>query len=220
MRFYAPFVKEGSLCFDIGAHLGNRSDAWLALGAKVVAVEPQPACIDYLKRHFGANPRFTLLEAALGERPGRLPLFVSELTPTISTLADESWRKVMADKTSFHVQWDQRIEVPVYSLEQLIEEHGVPDFCKLDVEDFELAILKGLSTPIPNLSFEYFIPSILSALDCVDEIDRLGQYVFNWSFGESQQFETETWISAAEMKAILSQYGEEDRSGDVYARLL
>ena len=55
MRFYAPFVPAGSLCFDIGAHLGNRSDAWLRLGAKVVAIEPQPACIRFLKKHFLKN---------------------------------------------------------------------------------------------------------------------------------------------------------------------
>ncbi|MEM6343684.1 MAG: FkbM family methyltransferase [Bacteroidota bacterium] len=219
-RFYAPFVPKGSLCFDIGAHLGNRSDAWLALGAKVVAVEPQPACIRYLKRHFEDNPDFTLLEAALGERSGRLPLYVSELTPTISTLADESWRQAMADKTSFHVQWDQTIEVPVYSLEQLIEQYGIPDFCKLDVEDFELPILKGLQTAIPSLSFEYFIPSIQSALACIEELERIGAYEYNWSFGESQRFEREKWINSSEMKAILAGYGENDRSGDVYARLL
>ena len=33
--------KPASLCFDIGAHAGNRVRCWRALGARVVAVEPQ-----------------------------------------------------------------------------------------------------------------------------------------------------------------------------------
>ena len=44
-RFYAQFIQPGDLCFDLGAHLGNRANAWLALGAKIVAVEPQPSCV-------------------------------------------------------------------------------------------------------------------------------------------------------------------------------
>ena len=41
-RFYASFVKEGALAFDIGAHVGSRVRTWRSLGARVVAVEPQP----------------------------------------------------------------------------------------------------------------------------------------------------------------------------------
>ncbi|MDX1409268.1 MAG: hypothetical protein R3330_14075, partial [Saprospiraceae bacterium] len=46
-RFYTGFVQEGMLCFDIGAHLGNRTRAFRDLGASVVAVEPQPLCLRY-----------------------------------------------------------------------------------------------------------------------------------------------------------------------------
>ena len=42
-RFYGQFVGPGDLAFDIGAHLGDRVQAWTDLGARVVAVEPQSA---------------------------------------------------------------------------------------------------------------------------------------------------------------------------------
>jgi hypothetical protein len=32
-QIYAPFVRPGDLCFDIGAHLGDRLRAWSKLGA-------------------------------------------------------------------------------------------------------------------------------------------------------------------------------------------
>lgn len=40
-RFYGQFVRPGDLCFDVGAHAGNRVRAWRALGARVLAIEPQ-----------------------------------------------------------------------------------------------------------------------------------------------------------------------------------
>ena len=41
--FYARLVRPGDLCFDLGAHVGNRVRSWRRLGAHVVAVEPHPA---------------------------------------------------------------------------------------------------------------------------------------------------------------------------------
>ena len=32
-RLYAQFIKPGDLCFDVGAHVGNRLRAWDSLGA-------------------------------------------------------------------------------------------------------------------------------------------------------------------------------------------
>ena len=42
-QLYARFVKPGDLVFDIGAHVGDRVAAFRRLGARVVALEPQPA---------------------------------------------------------------------------------------------------------------------------------------------------------------------------------
>jgi hypothetical protein len=46
---YGRFVKPGDLVFDIGAHVGDRVAAFRRLGARVVAVEPQPALVRTLR---------------------------------------------------------------------------------------------------------------------------------------------------------------------------
>ena len=51
-QFYSKFVKRGDLCFDIGTNIGTRIDVFLALGASVVAVEPQTICIKYLQKKY------------------------------------------------------------------------------------------------------------------------------------------------------------------------
>ncbi|MDX2287159.1 MAG: FkbM family methyltransferase [Bacteroidia bacterium] len=219
MRFYSQFVRPGSLCFDIGSHLGNRIWAWRALGARVVALEPQPQCLAFLQRRFGQDPEVALLGQAAGAKPGILPLHISRLTPTISTLSDSSWRRVMRDATSFRVSWDYSVQVEVVTLDKLIARFGVPDFCKIDVEDFEVQVLNGLTRPLPALSFEYFTPTLYRAQECIARLESLGDYEYNWSFGESQQMQSAGWLEAEAMLEVLSGYTPSDPSGDIYARL-
>ena len=54
-RLYAQFVKPGDLVFDVGAHVGDRVGAFRRLGARVVAVEPQPALVTTLKLIYGRD---------------------------------------------------------------------------------------------------------------------------------------------------------------------
>ena len=56
-RLYAEFVKPGDLVFDIGAHVGDRVRAFRRLGARVIAIEPQPALARTLRLLYGRDPR-------------------------------------------------------------------------------------------------------------------------------------------------------------------
>ena len=93
----------------------------------------------------------------------------------------------------------------------------MPAFCKIDVEGYELEVLQGVSQPLPALSFEYVAAAKPMALACLERLEALGTYRFNWSAGESHQWETAVWLTAADMKASLAQI--ESGSGDIYARL-
>lgn len=42
--FYSSFIKQGDICFDVGANVGNRITPLLHIGAKAAAVEPQQQC--------------------------------------------------------------------------------------------------------------------------------------------------------------------------------
>ena len=220
VRFYSQFVKAGDLCFDLGAHLGNRTNAWLALGAKVIAVEPQPTCIRYLKKKFGQNEKVIIVEEAIGAEVGETTLYVSELTPTVSTLADKQWRDTIDEETSFEVHWDQEVDVKVITLDELIAKYGLPAFAKMDIENYEVEALKGLSQALPALSIEFFPATIERAIECIELLEELGNYEFNWSFGESQQLNNEKWLNASAIKKVLSQITRDDPSGDFYARVV
>lgn len=213
-------MRPGDLCFDIGAHLGNRTRAWLALGARVVAVEPQPACLRLLRRWYGGHPGVTLLDQALAARPGVQTLLVSERTPTVTTLARGWSEHLRRNVDSFAaVTWDREIQVNATTLDELIRRYGEPAFCKIDIEGFEAEALRGLSRPLPALSFEYLPGAREAGLACVERLEALGRYRYNWSPGERLRLHGDAWLDAAGIIDLLGALPAQADSGDVYARL-
>jgi len=216
-RFYAPFVARGTLCFDIGAHVGNRVRCWRTLGARVVAVEPQPDFVRILERLFGRDPAVSIVPAAVGRDEGSAELLVSERTPTVTTLSRDWIERIGATPSFRGVAWTQGPTVPVTTLDALIARFGVPAFVKIDVEGLELAVLEGLSQPVRALSFEYLPAARDIALGCIDRLGALGRYRFNWSVGETHRLVEPEWVDPDALHERLVALADGARSGDVYA---
>ena len=214
---YSQWLQPGDLVFDIGAHVGNRTRAFAALGCRVVAVEPQPHVAALLRVLAGRVPDVTVVEAAVADRPGRARLAVSDRTPTVSTTT-EAWRDARGQEAGFAgVEWNRVIEVEATTLDALIATHGEPAFVKLDMEGGEVAALHGLTVPVRGVSFEYLGSALEAAEACASLLTRLAPYRFNWSAGESSRLGSDTWLDPEALVARLSAAAPADH-GDVYAR--
>jgi FkbM family methyltransferase len=220
VRLYSPFVAPGGLAFDVGAHAGNRVRAFRSLGARVVAVEPQPDFVRLLEALYGGDHSVTIVPAAVGRAIGAATLLASERTPTVTTLSAGWATRVGADASFRGVRWTPGARVPVTTLDALIAAHGRPDFVKLDVEGYEAEALVGLSTPVAALSFEYLAAARDVALDCIDRLGALGRYAYNWSAGERQRLAERAWLEPDAIRAWLRTLPADAGSGDIYARLL
>src|SRR4051795_9375937 len=84
-QLYRRFVQPDDLVFDIGAHVGDRIAAFRRLGARVVAVEPQPALAKTFRLFYGRDPKVTLEETAVGRQSGTIELSLNIDNPTVST---------------------------------------------------------------------------------------------------------------------------------------
>jgi FkbM family methyltransferase len=214
--FYSQFISKGSLCFDIGAHTGNRTFTWLGLGAKVVALEPHPQLAKFLLKRASRSPGAIILEKAVSDKPGRELFKISSRYPSISTLSDE-WTRVMTDFDP-SVKWQPEIEVITTTLNDLIQKYGIPGFIKIDVEGYEVKALKGLSYPIRVLSFEFFPTTLKNTMECLTLLDVLGDYRYNWSLTESLRLISTEWLTSMEMRKLIMNYSGR-KSGDIYAKL-
>jgi FkbM family methyltransferase len=218
-NFYADFIKSGNLCFDIGAHLGNRASIWEKLGAKVIAVEPQPACIKFLEKKFIDSANVQIIKKGIGKEIGKHTMHISSLNPAVSTFSKNDWMNRMREAASFSLQWDQTVEIEITTLDKLIETYGVPDFCKIDTEGYEAEVLAGLSNAIPMLCFEVISIHKDIIEPCFEKLNQLGKYEYNWSVGESLNLEFDKWTHSSEVLSAIYHYPKKIFSGDIYARL-
>ncbi len=222
-RFYRRFVPAGGLAFDVGAHAGNRVAAFRQLGARVVAVEPQPDFVRLLQRRFGNDDHVTLLPLALGRSPGQAQLLASLRTPTVSTLSADFVARAGAADSFRGVRWAAGPVVAVDTLQALIARHGCPDFVKIDVEGHELEVLMGLQQALPALSFE-FLPAVRDvALGCIDRLEALagpGRYRYAVSLGERLRLLQPQGLPAQALRDWLHALPADAPSGDVHAWLM
>lgn len=215
-RLYAQFIAPGDLVFDVGAHVGDRIASFRRLGARVVAVEPQPAPYRTLRMMFGRDRNISLVRSAVGRAIGTAEMKLNLGNPTISTLSRD-FIEASRDAPGWEGEaWRDTIEVPVTTLDALIETHGRPSFIKLDIEGFESEALAGLSAPVPGLSFEFTTIQRPVALACIERCSALGYRTFNAALGESQALGE--WREAQAMADWLEALPREANSGDIYAQ--
>lgn len=191
VELYSAFVRRGDIVFDVGANVGERTEAFVRLGAKVIAVEPNAGCCSDLRQLFRFS-RVTVEQAAAGAQQGAVPLRCCG-DNTMSSMSDRWIHAVKASR--FHdMAWNDVRMVRVLTLDSLIEKHDEPSFIKIDVEGFENEVLTGLTRPVHGISFEYTPELFDLAVECVNRVRKLGNYEFNFIVGQSLRLGMENWI--------------------------
>jgi FkbM family methyltransferase len=213
-------VPPGGLVFDVGAHVGDRTASFRRLGARVVALEPQPGAARALRLIHGRDPGVTLVEAAVADAEGVTRLHLNLANPTVST-TEVDFIAAASGAPGWQGQvWGGEVAAPTVTLDALVAHHGRPDFVKIDVEGAEDRVLAGLSRPVPSLSFEATTIRRDVALRCLDRLAALGAWSFNASRGETLRLEFDTWLDAPGMRAWLAALPAAANAVDVVARCI
>lgn len=158
----ATLLPRGGTFIDIGANIGMATlSAASAVGpeGKIIAFEPNPAVADIFRRSMRRNGLESIVElhnAAIADTDGTMPMFVPSSNHGESSLAGGSEGRE-----------GKSIDVTTTTAAFLLELPRI-DLVKIDVEGFELHVLKTLRSTL-----ERFRPPVIS--EVMDEhLSRAG----------------------------------------------
>ena len=211
-EFYSGLIRPNDLIFDVGANVGEFTKTFLALGARVIAIEPVPSCVKALGRI--RNKRLHVIPNALGSSSGKTTLHINPRRPTLSTVS-ESWLAIAKRAERFKAEeWSEAIEVTVTTLDDLIAQNGSPAYIKVDVEGFEPEVLAGLTRLPALLSFEYNCEFVEATTKCLS-LPSFAEAQFNFRpAGHETSFAFPWTKNRGELVATLKDH----ESGDVFVR--
>ena len=198
-----------NIVFDVGASVGDKTAIFARLANRVVSIEPSPAAVALLQRRFAHNPKVTIVAKGVGDSDKTAQFNVFDAADAYNTFS-QKWAAALSrpdgkvnrpSKVTYSV-----MNIPMTTLEQLINAHGAPDYIKIDVEGYELPVIKGLSKSAPLISFECNLPEFK---DETKEIIGLlsncsPKAVYNFTTTEPPRaFASPSWLDSDKMSAIV-----------------
>jgi len=218
--------RKGGLIFDIGANHGQKTFAFLALGAHVVAIEPDDANQKRLKDRFlryRMSPKpVQLVAKAVSERASVATMWVDTPGSAKNTMSPKWVATLREDPKRFgeRFEFSGSREVETTTVDDLMATYGVPFFIKIDVEGHEISVLRGMTRPVPYLSFEVNLPEFATeGLECIRLLNNIQENgEFNYTGDSAFSFLLAEWVPYQQFVRV---FGEmQNRSVDVYWRTL
>ena len=169
-----------NLAFDIGYNLGDFSKGLLRMFPEtcIVGVEANHILLPYTFK----NENVVVVNAAVSDQSNITIEFYISPIHTISTA-----NKIWMDGRFRGSRWDQPIKVLTITLDDLITNYGEPDLIKIDVEGYELSVLKGLTKKSGIILFEWTEETFhKETLKCIDYVKNLGYTQFAYTNSKTE----------------------------------
>ena len=179
-------MPSNGLIFDIGANLGYTTKIFDSISGTVIAVEPDSINLNCLRARHGRNQNIKILPKAISDKIGEEKIYLQDYGDSLHTLSSK-WKTYLEnnknDRWNDSLNFSKSTCIQTTTLDELIKEYGIPYFIKIDVEGYEEKVLKGLTNPIPLISFEANLPEFLEeTIACIEYLNKLDtNATFNYS---------------------------------------
>jgi FkbM family methyltransferase len=199
--FYKKHLGNPGLVFDIGANVGDHTRNLSRIATKVVTVEPDKQNLRILKSRFGSRGNISIVPKAISNQRGTATFYSEGAGSPFNSLSSK-WVETLGNDTESRFKkksFNLKYEVDTITVEDLIEQYGVPDFVKVDVEGFEKQVFEPLQHCIPVINFESNLPEFAAeTIWIISKLNSLSPgYRFNF-FKDYSGFELDRDVNAAE----------------------
>jgi FkbM family methyltransferase len=164
------------LIFDIGYNSGLFSMIMLSTfeNCKIIGIDANKTYINLSPK---ASSKIKVLNYAISDKNNEIiNFYICDANLGISS-TNEEWMNTIRHKSYFDKS--KRIEkIKTITLDKLIENYGIPDLIKLDIEGSEYKALCGLSKKCGTILFEWSEEYFSNALLCVERLKSIGYTLF------------------------------------------
>lgn len=182
------------IIFDIGANKGLFTDKCLSINKinKLIAIEPNPRLYEYLKNKYKNNETVIVLNNLVSEKNDELIDFYISNADTIST-ASIDW--INKSRFANDYIWYPPIKIKSITLDELIKRYGTPDLIKVDVEGYELEVIKGLTIKQNEICFEWAEEEKGKINKTVEHLQSLGYNKFGFIYSDDYMVRPEKYTT-------------------------
>lgn len=146
MALFKRILKAGDLCIEVGGHIGFISLYFKKLvgDGRVIVFEPGKNNLPYLRANV-ESLGIEIVTKAVGARGGKASMYLENLTGQNNSLVPEfGGLKANADAANLDISIEE-MEVELISLDKFCDQEDLaPDLIKIDVEGYELEVLRGM----------------------------------------------------------------------------
>lgn len=181
------------LIFDIGANIGNFTKKCLELHpkCKIISIEPNVELFNKLSERFDRENVIVISDLVSEKNGEEIDFYISN-ADTIST-ASVDW--IENSRFSKNYKWSSAIKKQTINLDFLIEKYGNPDLIKIDVEGYELEVIKGLNTKQKDLCFEWAEEQYDNINKSCEHLYKIGYRDFGFIYGDDYLKKPEKYSS-------------------------
>lgn len=205
------------LCFDIGANRGLWALANIQRFDKIISVEASPITFQALQNTCN-HERIMLLNFCVCNNNGEDITFYHADEDTLSTL-NLNW--LTSETSRFCNKSYKPIQCKTITIDRLIEQYGMPDQIKIDVEGGEYACLTSLTQKVNTVCFEWASETNDITFKCLDYLESLGYKKFFLQFEDAYTYEPNEneYVSLDVIKSILQRTVPKIHWGMMWAKI-
>jgi FkbM family methyltransferase len=203
------------LIFDIGANVGAWTRANLQSARQIISVEASPQTYERLKASVTAD-KVIALNYAVCNNDNKDVTFYHANCDVLSTM-NKDW--LTSPSSRFYNQQYREIRVKSITLDKLIEQYGVPDLLKIDVEGGEFEVVSSLHTKVPLLCFEWASEVNDITFRCLDYLSSMGYTKFHIQLTDNYTFRPrdDDYTSVESVKEELGKFLPKEQWGMIWA---
>ncbi len=199
-------MKKDEFVFDIGANLGYSIENFLKFTTNIIAVEPNIINVNCLKGRYGSQKNIRVLQKAVSDKEGVANIYLQDNGDSLHTLSMK-WKNFLEGESND--RWQEKLtfskssKINTTTLDQLIDQFGLPYYIKIDVEGLEEKVIKGLSQKVPLVSFEANLPEFIDeTIRSVNHLSVISNTSkFNYSMGTN--LELDEYVSNEKFNQLL-----------------